>query len=542
MNPLRKSWPLLGSQIASPILVLIILSILALATPANLRAQENTDLPDIGSSAATQISPAEEAAYGRELLGAYRMQGYLLDDPLLQDYLDDLGFRLASHSDRPEQPFTFFIVRSRQINAFASLGGYVGINAGLVLTAEREDELAAVLAHEVSHSIQRHIVRSVESTQKDALPILLGMVAAIVASNQAGGSGDAAQAAVAGGIALMQQRQINFTRGNEHEADRIGIQLLDKAGMDPMAMADFFGRMLRATRSQGDATPDYLRTHPVTTTRISEAKDRARSLDKHSTSTLPVPTSSASPGISLRLDFTPQERADHSREAFPWARERLRVLSASNPAESLAEYQRRERLGETLSDPERYGLALARMATGDAPSALTELTALDDRHPHSTWLPLSIAEANYRAGNTEAALARCEALLAEQPRNRAVALSYARLLAESGTPEAGLSAQRVLRPLLDLAGGDAPFHEAFARASETAGDLVRAGEAWAEVAFLSGRAEDALNQLQRLKEREDLDYVQRARVEARITAITPTVLEMRARGIRPGEQGDQGRP
>ncbi len=510
---------------------------LALGAGAPL-AQDAGRLPEIGSSAAQLISPAQERAYARQMLGEMRRYGLLLEDPLLAEWLQSLGHRLAARSDVSEQPFSFFFMRSRDINAFATLGGYIGMNAGLVLTAEAEDEVAAVLAHEVSHTTQRHIVRSVEAAQRDSLPILLGMLAAVAAASQSNSnsSGDATQAAIAGGMALMQQRQINYTRANEHEADRVGIQILARAGYDPMAMADFFGRMQRATRSQGDSAPDFLRTHPVTTTRISEAKDRAEELRKQAGGPEALSDEPLNPALPGRVHESLSLSHGPDPLGFAFARERLRVLSASSPAEALAEYRRRELAGDSLGEAERYGYALVLTRTGEAPAALDILDALATTHSDRYWLDLARAEALERSGQRSAADASFGRLLDRQPRNRAIAMSYAVLLAERGTREAGLAAQAVLRPVL----GDSPFdpalQESFGRACELAGDLPRAAEAFAEAAFLSGRAEDALNQLQRLKDSAGIDYVQRARIDARIAEMTPIVLELRERGIRPGDR------
>ncbi|MCK7592587.1 beta-barrel assembly-enhancing protease [Pseudomarimonas salicorniae] len=501
-------------------------------------AQDRTQLPEIGSSAAQLISPAQERAYARQMLGEMRRYGLLLEDPLLSDWLQSIGHRIAARSDRPEQPFTFFFVRSRDINAFATLGGYIGMNAGLVLTAETEDEVAAVLAHEVAHATQRHIVRSVESAQRDSLPILLGMLGVLAAASasDSNSAGDASQAAIAGGLALMQQRQINYTRSNEHEADRVGIQTLARSGYDPLAMASFFGRMQRATRSQGDGMPDFLRTHPVTTTRISEAKDRAEELGKRAGG-LPAltdePINPALPGHvheSLSLAHGPDPLG------FALARERLRVLSAQSPTEALAEYRRRERAGDELTEAERYGYALTLLRTGKAERALALLDPLQAKHDDRFWFDLAWAEALERNGQRAEADAAFGRMLDRQPRNRAIAMSYAGVLAERGTREAGLAAQAVLRPVLSESPYDPSLQESFGRACELAGDLPRAAEAFAEAAFLSGRAEDALNQLQRLKQREDIDYVQRARIDARIAEMTPIVLELRERGIRAGDR------
>lgn len=512
------------------------LLIALLCLPMAPRASDGAALPEIGSSAQQLISPAQEAEYGRQMLGELRRLGYLLEDPLLEEWIADLGHRLAARSERPEQTFRFFLMRSREINAFATLGGHVGMNAGLVLTAEREDEVAAVMAHEVSHATQRHIVRSVEAAQKDTLPIMLAMLGAIAIAQQSGGDADATQAAIAGGMALAQQRQINFTRANEHEADRVGIQILARTGYDPMAMADFFGRMQRATRSQGDSTPDFLRTHPVTTTRISEAKDRARALAGESISgaggNSASPLNPVIPG-NVHQALTVAQGPDAL--GFDLARERMRVISAASPAAAVAEYRRTEEGGSALSDAQRYGMALAQMQLGDAGVALQVFEALGEAHPSIYWFGLAVAEALHHSGDDAATDAAYARLLDRQPRNRAIALSYADVLAQRGSRESGLAAQAVLRPLLAENLYDPALHTAFARACELGGDTARAAEAYAEAAFLSGRAEDALNQLVQLKEREDIDYVQRARIDARIAEMTPIVLELRKQGIGPGD-------
>ena len=523
-----------------PIVIPRLALALALAAALPLAAQElPSGLPDIGSSAGMVLSPAQEQQYGEYTVRELRRYGLLLEDPLAEAYLQDLGFRLVADSERPQHPFTFFIVRSRDINAFATLGGYVGMNAGLLLTAQREDEVAAVLAHEISHVTQRHVLRGAERAQKDALPIALATLAAVIAAQQAdNGDGDATQAAMLGGMALLQQRQINYTRSNEHEADRIGIHTLARAGYDPLAMADFFARMERAMRGNqgGWQAPEYLRTHPISTTRISEAKDRAKNLVG---SALPPPTSDMplNPLLPGNAYAALRDRVPQLGALFPWVRERLRVLSAESWPAAIDEYERARRGDpEGFSDAQRYGLALALSLAGRNGEAGTHLEAIAERHPDLYWIDVALAENDHRAGRLAAAEARYDRLLAAMPRSRAVILSYARSLAERGTAEAGRRAQDVLRPLLAESGSDAAFQQGFARASELAGDLVRAGEAYAENAYLSGRPEDALSQLERLKERDDLDYYQRSRIDARIAAIMPTVLEFRERGFKPADQ------
>lgn len=539
--------------------IALLTAALTLAVASVCSPAQESNLPDIGSSAGELLSPRQQEEYGAMMLAQLRHYDYLLEDPLIDSWLDTLGTRLAAHSDRPRQPFTFFMLRERQINAFATLGGYIGVNSGLILAADREDEVAGVLSHEIAHVTQQHVLRGAERAQRDQLPILLAMLGAIVAAQAAGGnsSDDAAQAAMAGAMGLMQQRQINYTRSNESEADRLGIQTLARTGYDPEAMADFFAIMQARSRSNGanywGESPDWLMTHPVTITRITEAKDRAERIrrengtsevcvrdpegpDQCSKESAPRPQLPSDGTINpllppnLAASLAPAI-SDVGTGRFDFARERLRVLSANTASDAIREYERMGDAGKQ-TDGQRYGLAFARMRANQPAAAAAEFEKLLQRHPGDQWLTLALAEAEARSGKTASADARFESLLRQTPHNRAVILTYADVLAERNSAEAGKRAQAILRPLMAGAGQDAVFQRVFARACEIAGDPVRAGEAYAEAAYLNGRPEQALVQLNTLKRRADLDYYARARIEARIAAITPTVLELKRQGIR----------
>ncbi|HEU0305349.1 MAG TPA: M48 family metalloprotease [Lysobacter sp.] len=497
-------------------------------------AQESR-LPDIGSSAGELLTPRKQREYGSMMLAQLRHYDYTLDDPLVASWLDTLGTRLAANSDKPQQPFTFFMLRERQINAFATLGGYIGMNSGLVLAAEHEDEVAAVLSHEIAHVTQQHVLRGVERAQRDQLPILLAMLGAVVAAQAASenSSDDAIQAAVIGAQGLMVQRQIDYTRSNESEADRIGIQTLARSHYDTAAMAGFFGTLNSRSRANRAGyygeTPGYLMTHPVTTTRISEAKSLAEQIAR-APARFNADIASDNPLLPGGLKIG-SSTARGGTGQFDYARERLRVLSADSPSDAIREYERLAK-SKALNDAQRYGLAVARLRANQGATAAETLAELLEKHPGDLWLTLALGEAEARAGKAEAADARFEALLRSMPQNRPAALTYARVLAERNSPAAGKRAQAILRPLLGQSAEDPEFQQVFARASEIAGDPVRAGEAYAEAAYLNGRAEQALVQLNTLKRRPDLDYYARARIDARIAAITPTVLELKRQGIR----------
>lgn len=351
-------------------------------------------------------------------------------------------------------------------------------------------------------------------------------------------------ASVTSAMGLMQQRQIDYTRSNESEADRLGIRTLARSGYDVDAMAGMFERMATATRANeaGQAIPDFLRTHPVTVTRIGEARLRAdqqrretESQDRNGIASwrpaMPVsPLHPGVPGLHVDLD---RITLDSPGADFAWVKERLRVLSAPTLVQALNEYELlAKRQPDGLSAPQRYGLALARLRAGNPPaSAIELLQPLHESDPDNLWIGLTLAEAWSRAGMTD----RADALLAsasrKRPDNRAITLVRAELLNAQGTADAARKALEILRSVSPADSHDPALHRQLARAWELAGDPVRAGEAHAEMTWLNGRAEQALLQLQTLRRRDDLDYASQARIEARIETLMPEVLELKRQGV-----------
>jgi len=531
----------------------LVLAALGACALVDARAQ-GVRLPDIGSSAGQMLTPTEERAYGANMLHELRGLALVLDDPLLDDYIATLGYRLVAHSDKPDRgKYTFFVVRDKAINAFAAPGGYIGVNAGLITTADDESELAAVLAHEIAHITQKHLLRAFEDAQKTTLPIALAMLGALIATQ--GASGDAAEAVLATGTSLMQQRQINFTRQDEAEADRVGIQTLARSGFKPEAMADFFGRMDRAIRPGFDESdiPSLLRTHPVSTSRISDAKARAlgiqkelgkTSVDAHEidlTNVLPslAPPKPAADDLSalptVRVVAPANRRGS---DYFAFMRERVRVLSSDQPGALVGYYADSLRKRPDFETPaNRYGYALALLQDRQPDEARTELKPLLEREPDNLALNLARARADLDAGHRGEAVARYAELDRRTPQSRPIVLAYAQALVLDGDKASARKAQDLLRPVMAEEEENPEIYRAFARACELAGDTVRAGEAHADAAILNGRAMDALTQLKELTKRKDLDYYQRARIEARIAELTPIVLELHRRGMRPENQG-----
>jgi len=551
----------------------------------------DTQLPSMGSSAGRVASPQEQRQYGFYVLHELRNQGQVLDDALLNDYINTVGYRLVSYSPQPDQPFTFFIVRDTEINAFALPGGFVGVNAGLITTTANEDELAAVLAHEISHVTQQHLVRAVEAEQKYAPLMVLAMVGALIAASHQSpySTSNSDIGAIATAEGLAAQMQINFTRADESEADRVGIQTLAKANFDPDAMAGFFSRMQHALRPGFDENdvPALLMDHPVTIERISEAKARADALKKDVDATVSVgelkpdgsqqTVSSNSERVTLKNDTShvhlkaadsppllwpsflhdssaalnellqpsgnrKQQRA-RSEAYYELMRERVRVLASDRPAQMRGYYA--DNLRDNVdfnSAANRYGYELALVRAGDTNKGREVAQKLVEEQPANLVYQLALGRADLMSGARDAALQRFAHLETEYPDNRALALAHSEALVQKDDKPSAKHAQEILRPQLAQDDEDPDLQTAFARACELAGDPVRAGEAHAAAAYLNGRAEDALNQLKDLSKRRDLDYYQRTRIDARIEEMTPIVLELRRRKIKPQDQGKLAEP
>lgn len=475
--------------------------LVALAAGGSLAHAEGVEgLPDLGDSSARMLSVEQEQEYANGLLRQLRNYDLSIEDPELVEYLETLAFRLVQGSGRSETHFHFELIDVPVVNAFASPGGMVVAFSQLMLTAETESEFAGVLAHEIAHVTQRHIARAMESSIEDMLPILLGAVALAVATQ---GQGDGAQAALAGGMALMQQRQINFTRENEHEADRVGIQTLAKSGFDPGGMADFFARIGNLNRTQGEKPPEYLQTHPVTTTRVAEAKARAGKLR------------------------TPGSHATSLE--FELMRERLRVLTSRDLPALVRYYQDSQREHELDVHALAYGLALAQSRIGDYRHALSGLQKLSDEDPQRLSYQLALAEAERNKRDFDAADQRYQRLLDERPGHRVISIAYARSQIERDTADSGRVAVEVLRPMMSRFSDDPSLQELYGRANQLAGQEVRAAEAYAQASFLRGKYEDAMRQLEQTAARNDLDYYERARIDAQVAQWRPIVLRERRR-------------
>ena len=464
-----------------PWLILCILAALLGARPAC--ASDSANLPSLGRAGGGAIALSDEYQLGLQIMREIRRQGLLFDDPLLRDYLQTIGHRLASNSEDPELPFYFFPVRDGSINAFALPGGFIGVNTGLIMLASDEEELAGVMAHEVAHVTQRHVARSVEAASGMNLKALAAMLGAIAIAASGAGP-DATQAALFSATAYAQQQQINFTRANEYEADRVGIQIMADAGFDPEGMVDFFEKMQRDSAWIEARRPEFLSSHPLSSSRISEARNRARRLE---------------------VAEVPAGRL------FPLMVARTRVLMAEQPRDAVDWFQKRK-----PDAASRYGLAVALTLAGRAAQAVPIAEQLVAEDVSIAAFHLALAEAEVAADLPEKADASFALAVHLFPTSTALALSHAEWLLARGEPA---RAHETVIELMQRVPDEPVHYRLLARAAEAAGSPADARYYQAEQYLLQGDLFGAMDQLNQALAVPGSSSFQRARYQARLDRL-----------------------
>ncbi len=453
-------------------------------TPAAAQTP-GSELPDIGTPASTTLSLADEYKIGLMIVRGLRDSGQIVDDPEIAEYLQALGMRLSSHAHEGAHRFTFFAVKENSINAFALPGGFIGVNAGLVTATRSESELAGVLAHEIAHVTQRHIARSIQNAGRSNMASIAAMLAAILIGATTGLPSDAVLGTVTAAQGLAQQQQINFTRANESEADRVGIGILAAAGFDPVAMPDFFWTMQQRSGSTGRNIPELLRTHPVSTERIAETRDRAEQLER------PRAADSTSYALireRLHVETMPPETV--FRGLYPSAR------NADLPS----------------SDGDQYGHAIALIRAGAPADAIPGLRQLLERRPDVTIYHTTLGQAELAAGRFDDAHRTLEHAMKLFPRSVPVTMRYAEVLMREGDPK---QAHVVLLDLFNNVPPTAEQARYTALAANAAGDVADSYYYMSEYHVISGDLMLAIGQLKLAQAVPGINDVQRERFDAR---------------------------
>lgn len=469
-----------------PLAALVLLSLLA-SVPAR-SADSDLQLPELGDGSSSLFSGQQEYELGRAWLKIFRSQVRTVSDPLLQDYTESLVYKLASNSQLKDRRLEIVIVDNPTINAFAVPGGVVGLHNGAFLVAENESQLASVLGHELAHLSQRHFARGVEQQQHTTLPMLAGMLGALVLA--ATSHGDAGMAAMTATQAAAQQNQLRFSRENEQEADRIGMETVVKADFDPNAFGTMFENMLAANRFAGRTPPEFLLTHPLTESRISDARNRAR-------------------------DYPRKVYVDNLD--YQLMRARVELQLASNTTEMIKRVKARLASGKSRSpEADHYGLAIAYLQAGQPAEARTHLQPLISKDPWRIAYAVTDAQIEVAAGNIDRALEKLRQQLRVNPGNHPLAMAYADALLKGNQPQ---KAEAVLEQESKARASDPDVWYLLAETDGLAGNIVGVHRARAEYFVLNGVLDKAEQQLNYALPLVKGDNLTTTKIEERIRQI-----------------------
>lgn len=441
-------------------------------------------LPEIGDSSGSLLTPTQEQELGAAFFRSLHGQVKINQDPEIDDFIESLGERLALNSDNPLQPFHFFVVIDPEINAFAGPGGYIGVNSGLVLTTESESELASVVAHEIGHVTQRHLYRAFEAASRLTIPSAAALLAAILIGSQSPEMGQAALIAAQAGSA---QYQIDFTRSNEQEADRVGMQTLARSDFDPRAMPTFFERLDRSSRYYGEGPPEFLRTHPVTSSRVSDTRGRAEK-------------------------FPYRQYLDSADYLLMKAK--LYVLTSIKPRQTVQYFEGQVDRGTDIQKAAaRYGYGLALAAVGQSEKARQQLQELTSRYPDEVAFVNALAKVESDSGNMETALKLYTEAIEKFPDNRAIMLDYCVALLQAGKNE---PARKLLSDYLHNHKPTPGLYRLLSRAYANLGQRAQSHRYLAESYYLSGQIEPAIKHVRFALENTEGNHYLTALLEDRL--------------------------
>lgn len=448
---------------------------------------EADELPDLGEAARAELSPQLERKIGERIMNEIRLrEPSYLDDPEISDYLNQLGNRLVAASANPTGDCQFFAIRDGTVNAFAMFGGFIGVNTGTLLTAQTESELAAVLAHEISHVMQNHLARQIAREKQHSIATMMAMAVAVLAARS---NSQAATAAIASAQAGAVQAQLAYSREFEREADRLGLQTLAKAGFDVRGMADFFARLQQAGRVYENNAPVYLRSHPLSIDRMSDMQNRVQG-----TTYRQVPDS---------LDFH-----------LVRAKLRAQTLTPREAVDAFTLQLREKKYASSAAA--HYGLAYSLFKNKDIAGAQRELDGLLASKVLSPLIAGLAAETRMASGDSARAVGIYRDSLQRYPQAKSLVYGYAEALLQAGQYEQGT---QFLNSQIQTYSTDYHLYGLLAKTFAATGKRLQQHRAQAEYYLLLGQLGPAVEQLQFAQQAGDGNFFELSAVDARLREL-----------------------
>jgi predicted Zn-dependent protease len=437
----------------------LLATLLGLTAPSALA--QDYKIPGFGEGNAVSLN--QEYYLGRAWLMSFRRQAPILDDAIIQDYVESLVYRLVETSRLKERRLEIVLVKNRSINAFAVPGGIVGIHTGLIEKAETEAQFSSVLAHELAHLSQRHFSRGIEARKKSSAASMAGLLGGLVLI--AAGAGDAGMGAIMGGQAAAMDSQLRYSRLHEQEADRVGMQNQASAALDPGGAAGMFTVMQRASRNYGSRPPEFLLTHPLTETRIADARNRAATYPK---------------------------RIYEDNPEFQLIRARVELSFIEDNDDAIAHFRRERAKGGRKAVPAQYGLILSLSRNGNFGEARELLRPMREFAPHNIVYLVAEADININAEKYDVAIVMLQEGLSLSPGNHPMTMSLANAYFEGGYYA---KADKLLSRHARSHHSDANLWYLLAEVQGKAGNILGLHQSRAEYFALNGAMKRAIEQL-----------------------------------------------
>lgn len=447
--------------------------------PTNL----DTSLPDLGDISQTVLTPQDEQRIAEQILREVAVSDEVLQDVEVTDYLQVLGNKLAAASPDKSQTFNFFVVRENTINAFAMPGGVIGVHTGLILASNNESELASVLGHEVGHVTQRHLARMLAAQKYDTFKNIAGIALALLVARA---NPELASGAMAASSAATVQRQLDYTREHEREADRVGLSILDSAGFDARAMPAFFTTMQRGTRfSEGNA-PSFLRTHPLTAERIADVANRVESMPYKQ--------------VADSLDFNLVKAKLRAGDGL-----------AQTAIDQFSDNIKERRFASEVA--EHYGLALAMLRKNDLKGSAGELQWLRKNAPKHAFIENLAARIEVVKNNPQGAAAQYAKALSLYPKHRSLIYGYAEHFLAVNQPDKAI---KLVQDKKVIYSNDAYFYELLAKAYTAKNKNLLRFQAQGEAYYRKYNLKKAIEQMELAAKAKDGNFYEQSIVESRL--------------------------
>ena len=446
----------------------------------------SNELPDLGDYSETIIGAHEEKIIGSQILQQVYQSDSVIHDVEIEDYLYNLTNKLVRASDYSGSGLAFFIINDSSINAFAMLGNVIGIHTGLILSANSESELASVLAHEIAHITQRHIARMVGKLQKDSFKsyLALGLALLLARSNP-----DLARGALTVSQALGVQTALDFTRENEKEADRVGIKILNKAGFDVRGSIDFFKTLQKGNRHSIGAAPSFLRTHPITSERISDIENRIK-------------------------EYPYKQRMDDPSFHFVKGKIRVFLQDKRIVKKQLEINVKNKTFVSELG--ERYALAYAYLLNEDFDDVQRELKWLKNKNINNPMIEQLNIEFLIKKGDINAAYEAIKKALKKYPNYRAFIYELANYLIETNSIK---DAIKFIQSYLLAYSSDPELYTLLAKAYSLNGNQLLQYESLSQSFYYRYNLQEAIMQMDMAVKARDGNFYEKSRVEARLKQL-----------------------